>query len=681
MSTLKTDNIESLDTGRVIEVDSLSDREDLANDASGYGASLVSMEDGPSVEAAVLDRVIRVTSVASMLAITPAAGFQVSIENYHGDYEGGGGVFYWDSAKDKADHNGGSIIDPDVAFPSDWDNQTQLTAWFTAGTGTGCWVMNDSETLKAVDFGVKGDWDSDTSTGTDDTQAMQSLIAASNLTLKGITAKYLSILVSETLEIMENCDFEGSAVYAPSLTVSPVIKVGTFVSTDQTVIKLYRLPTVYATDKPSDGWNAGTVGIQYGNLYQCVTHTPRVSGFDVGEWYGGTRGHAYNEHHHEMPYGNKVNVLLKPDAAGAWVNENTFYGGRHGAAGSDTTDWTGTVQLKMEVQDQDQSLHGGPNNNLFIRPSLESDNYEYNVMINGGAYNRILQARYEGDTKQIYLGHPSLASGCARNLFDGGYQLSQSVFVYGGNTSYNAMINDSGRSKLNPPGYGTVMAISSGDNSPHYIGFTAAEDVLNKSHLDNDWMYKISANRIELKDSTDAYARVGLDYRGRITFGNGSAEPTDYMRSYGAGNIRVNFDMVDETDNTHNIGSAANRWATIYAGTGTINTSDAREKQQVAALDAKEKLVAVELKGLIRKFKFNDAVLAKGDLARIHVGVIAQEVVAAFANQGLDAHTYGMICYDEWEEDYDKEEDALTEAGNRYGVRYEELLCFIIGCL
>ena len=79
MSTLKTDNIESLDTGRVIEVDSLSDRKDLANDASGSGASLVSMEGGPTVEVAVLDRVIRVASIAAIRALTKIVGAQASL--------------------------------------------------------------------------------------------------------------------------------------------------------------------------------------------------------------------------------------------------------------------------------------------------------------------------------------------------------------------------------------------------------------------------------------------------------------------------------------------------------------------------------------------------------------------------------------------------------------------------
>lgn len=129
------------------------------------------------------------------------------------------------------------------------------------------------------------------------------------------------------------------------------------------------------------------------------------------------------------------------------------------------------------------------------------------------------------------------------------------------------------------------------------------------------------------------------------------------------------------TDNTVSLGTAGNRWSVVYAGTGTINTSDEREKQDIAALDAAEKRVAVALKSLVKKFRFKDAVLVKGDSARIHVGVITQEVMAAFEAESLDPMRYAIVCYDEWEATEDR------PAGNRYGVRYEELLAFIIAAL
>jgi hypothetical protein len=140
-------------------------------------------------------------------------------------------------------------------------------------------------------------------------------------------------------------------------------------------------------------------------------------------------------------------------------------------------------------------------------------------------------------------------------------------------------------------------------------------------------------------------------------------------------------------DNTQTLGAAAKRWSVVYAGTGTINTSDEREKQQISALDDAERRVAVALKGLVKKYKYNDAVAIKGPDARIHVGVIAQEVVAAFAAEGLDATRYALLCHDTWEAEPEElafEGNATIpgrEAGERYGVRYDELLAFMIAAL
>lgn len=154
------------------------------------------------------------------------------------------------------------------------------------------------------------------------------------------------------------------------------------------------------------------------------------------------------------------------------------------------------------------------------------------------------------------------------------------------------------------------------------------------------------------------------------------------------------------TDNSQTLGASSYRWSTIYAGTGTINTSDERDKQQVRDLSEKERLVATRLRRMIRAFKFNDSVAEKGDNARIHFGVIAQEVKTAFESEGLTAEEYAIFCYDEWEEEfksvvgtrevtlesgeviteqYDTGEKILVRpAGNKYGIRYEELLAFII---
>jgi hypothetical protein len=171
-------------------------------------------------------------------------------------------------------------------------------------------------------------------------------------------------------------------------------------------------------------------------------------------------------------------------------------------------------------------------------------------------------------------------------------------------------------------------------------------------------------------------------------------------------------------NNAMKLGSASNRWTEVFATNGTINTSDQSEKQQIEFLSDAEKQVATELKGLIKKFKFNSAVTKKGDNARIHVGVIAQDVENAFKSNGLDPEDYGIFCKDIWythndkQVEVDKNEDYLNiyyeldgvvveadingdypldavkiiekitpEKHELKGVRYDELLAFIIAAI
>jgi len=130
-------------------------------------------------------------------------------------------------------------------------------------------------------------------------------------------------------------------------------------------------------------------------------------------------------------------------------------------------------------------------------------------------------------------------------------------------------------------------------------------------------------------------------------------------------------------DNTMSCGVSFARWSEIFAANGVINTSDSREKQQGRPLTEIEKSVAKKIKGLLKAFKFNAAVEKKGADARIHFGVYAQDVAEAFASEGLDPTKYALFCFDEWEAD----ETTGLLAGNRYGIRYDDLLAFIVAAL
>lgn len=127
-------------------------------------------------------------------------------------------------------------------------------------------------------------------------------------------------------------------------------------------------------------------------------------------------------------------------------------------------------------------------------------------------------------------------------------------------------------------------------------------------------------------------------------------------------------------DDSVDLGIASARFDDIFATNGTIQTSDQNDKQDIAELTEAEERVAVACKGLIRKFKWRNSVEEKGNNARYHFGVIAQDVQAAFAAEGLDAGDYGLFISSTWTDD-----DGVEQT--RLGVRYSELLAFIIGGL
>ncbi len=139
------------------------------------------------------------------------------------------------------------------------------------------------------------------------------------------------------------------------------------------------------------------------------------------------------------------------------------------------------------------------------------------------------------------------------------------------------------------------------------------------------------------------------------------------------------------SDGECSFGSGSYRWNTFFATSGSINTSDRNEKQDIEELTDAEKRVAVAAKGLLKKYKFKDAVEKKGDKARTHFGIIAQDLEDAFTAEGLDASKYGMFCSNTWweteDDSFETEEEAPEGATKRtrLGVRYSELLAFIIG--
>ena len=168
-------------------------------------------------------------------------------------------------------------------------------------------------------------------------------------------------------------------------------------------------------------------------------------------------------------------------------------------------------------------------------------------------------------------------------------------------------------------------------------------------------------------------------------------------------------------DDAADLGAASRRFDDIYATNATIQTSDRNEKQDIASLTATEMLVAKRISALFKTFRWKDKVAAKGNDARTHTGIIAQDVQAAFTAEGLDAGDYALFISTTWwehdvdvpaveavaevtdedgnvtteaveaadaytrTETYDTEDEAPEGATSktRMGIRYPELLSFV----
>ncbi|MGX7703261.1 DUF2793 domain-containing protein [Methylobacterium sp. Gmos1] len=166
------------------------------------------------------------------------------------------------------------------------------------------------------------------------------------------------------------------------------------------------------------------------------------------------------------------------------------------------------------------------------------------------------------------------------------------------------------------------------------------------------------------------------------------------------GTVLIGANCYPTADNAYSCGLGSNRWSVVYAASGTINTSDAREKTGLAVLTAAELAWAKDLAAGLGTFQFLASIAEKGaEAARHHVGLTVQGAIAMGRAHGLDPFRYAFICHDAW--DATPAVDAVTEtvldpdgaptgevrtvtpaqagreAGDRYSFRTDQLALFV----
>jgi hypothetical protein len=158
-----------------------------------------------------------------------------------------------------------------------------------------------------------------------------------------------------------------------------------------------------------------------------------------------------------------------------------------------------------------------------------------------------------------------------------------------------------------------------------------------------------------------------------------TAPASDFTSSFEWRLSEVSGSFYPSVSGVYSLGNSTRRVSQLFASTATIDVSDERLKEDIEDIDAA--VLRAWSKVKYQQYKFKDAVAKKGSSARWHFGVVAQKVKEAFESEGLDAFTYGLLCYDEWgetaeivDEKTGRIETPYQAAGNVYGIRYEEAL-------
>lgn len=122
--------------------------------------------------------------------------------------------------------------------------------------------------------------------------------------------------------------------------------------------------------------------------------------------------------------------------------------------------------------------------------------------------------------------------------------------------------------------------------------------------------------------------------------------------------LEATGNMRPSTDNAQSLGQSGNRWSSIWAATGTIQTSDSRDKSRVGGLEPFAELLVDQVSPHLYRWTIggNDIEIVPateaGKLAtlksrprsgkRVHAGFFAQDIRAAMDVAGIDFGAWGL---------------------------------------
>ncbi|MDF2496062.1 hypothetical protein [Sphingomonas sp.] len=129
------------------------------------------------------------------------------------------------------------------------------------------------------------------------------------------------------------------------------------------------------------------------------------------------------------------------------------------------------------------------------------------------------------------------------------------------------------------------------------------------------------------------------------------------------GDIATSGNIVPTADAERSLGGPGARFSTVYAASGTINTSDARAKMWRGRMSEAHLRAARRISAQMGLYQWLDQIKAKGeDAARVHFGAKAQDIIEIFYDEGLETRPapgehpsfrHAFLCYDHWDDGFE----------------------------
>lgn len=371
-----------------------------------------------------------------------------------------------------------------------------------------------------------------------------------------------TITTSSTLIIKSDCDLSELTInYTGSGVAVQVGAVGV-----NTLRKNMRLPKIFCTNKPApgSGWLAGSVGVQFLNLYESYVNVPFVWKFETNmEVRGEGSGNVYNTYNIGSLVNGYTNLLLSANVNG-WSNQNLYIGGRYSGDPAEGAPVTDSAQIRF-VSDPPYSR---PNNNTFLNPSIEGWMHDWMIDCDGGE-NLFINARFESTSGQRVRWGPR----SYYNVIQGGHSASLITETYQAGAVSN-MIQTTGRWEFMGSKSQPMIRIDNRNSStqPAWAAWAAATFKDGTTNDVTGWRTAASALAIMAKTSAQTEAAVALlSLDGSLAFGDGTTAPTKKFRSFGSG---VGIDTTHLSwvqHDVYDVGLTANRPRYVRASRGIVS--------------------------------------------------------------------------------------------------------------